>query len=235
MINKRMMEQVHRTGARYKQDCECREKRKRGVKRVRHKHKNVDWSDVDESHRINARAQMLGMTMAGFKRGRANELQILERILKEDDLLTADFLRVGAQVSSCVGRVHIRNKHGRPAGFGTGFMISSRLMMTNNHVLSNAIDASNCTIEFDFVEGILDSVRASRFFSLDPATFFLTSPGLDYTIIAVDSAYDDSEAQHRGWLTLIEESGIVLVGERLNIIQHPGGAPRKSGCAKTSW
>ena len=172
---------------------------------------------------------MLGIDPEDLAWGRATELQVLERILAEDDLLSADFLRVGARVSSCVGRLHIRDRHRRRAGFGTGFMISPRLMMTNNHVLESAAHGANSTIEFDFVEGILDSVQTSRFFSLDPATFFLTSPGLDYTIVAVGADYDESEARRRGWLNLIEESGKVLVGERLNIVQHPGGGPQKVG------
>jgi thermitase len=108
-------------------------------------------------------------------------------------------------------------------------MISPRLAMTNNHVLENAAHGANSMIEFDFVEGLVESVQRSRFFSLDPGTFFLTSPGLDYTIIAVGTDYDDGEAQRRGWLSLIEQSGKILVGERLNIIQHPGGGPQKVG------
>ena len=66
---------------------------------------------------------------------------------------------------------------------------------------------------------------------LEPAARdeFLTSPGLDYTIVAVGADYDESEARRRGWLNLIEESGKVLVGERLNIVQHPGGGPQKVG------
>ena len=223
MISERLVEQTRRAEDRYKRDYTRREERKHHVAQLLRKKKNVDWSLIDESHRINARAQMLGITMADFERGKATELRMPERILAEDDLIPAEFLHVGARVSSCVGRIHIRDRHRRRAGFGTGFMISPRLMMTNNHVLESAAHGTNSTIEFDFVEGLLDSVQTSRFFSLDPETFFLTSPGLDYTIVAVGTDYDESEAQRRGWLSLIEESGKILVGERLKNVALRAG------------
>ena len=229
MINQRLVEQTRRAEIRYQQDRASRETRKQHVKDLRRKRKKADCSLIDDHGRIIARAQMLGIDPADLAPGETTERRMLERILAEDDLLSADFLRVGARMSTCVGRIHIRDRHRRRAGFGTGFMISPRLMMTNHHVLESPADGANSTIEFDFVEGLLDSVQTSHFFTLDPATFFLTSPGLDYTIVALSADYDAAEAQHRGWMHLIEESGKVLVGERLNILQHPQGGTQKVG------
>lgn len=229
MVGARLIEQTRCAEVRYKRNCIRREERMKEVAKLRRKRGKADWSIIDDEDRISVRAQLLGIDPVDYARGEATELRVLERILAEDDLLPADFLRVGARVSSCVGRVHIRDRYRRRAGFGTGFMISPRLMMTNNHVLESANDAENSTIEFDFVTGLLDSERPSRFVTFDPKTFFITSPELDYTIVAVGAEYDESEAQRRGWLQLIEKSGKVLVGERLNIVQHPRGGPQKVG------
>jgi thermitase len=229
MSDERLIERVLEAEMRYQKDRVERDARKLQIKQLRAKRGKADWSVIDEGKRISARAQMLGIDPMDYPSGEAPELRVLERILADDDLLSADFLRVGARVSSCVGRIHIRDRQRRRAGFGTGFMISPRLLMTNNHVLKAAEDAANSTIEFDFVEGLLDSVQTSRFVSLDPARFFITSPRLDYTIVALGAEYEDAEAQRRGWLHLIEESGKVLVGERLNIVQHPQGGAQKVG------
>ena len=227
MNGKRLNEQTQRAQARYAKDIDRRGERGQHIAEMRKKRGKPEWALIDDAARISARARMLGMVDA-------TELRVLERILGDDELMSADFLRVGARVSSCVGRIHIRDQHRRRAGFGTGFMISRRLMMTNNHVLGSAADAANSTIEFDFVEGLTDSVQRSSFFSLDPQMFFITSRSLDYSIVAVGSEYVDSEAQRRGWLQLIEESGKLLVGERLNIVQHPEGGPQKVALRRNS-
>ena len=219
MITERLIEQNRRAKDRFNHDEKIRENRQQNLKSFR-QGKKADYKRIDDSDRINARADMLGIKLADGDVGEAADRRLLERILTGDDLQSSDFLRVGAQVASCVGRIHIRNRQRRRVGFGTGFMISPRLAMTNNHVLEAAANGANSMIEFDLVEGLVESVQRSRFFSLDPETFFLTSPGLDYTIIALGADYDDAEARRRGWLSLIETSGKVVVGERLNIIQH---------------
>ena len=228
MITQRLMEQNRRAKDRFNHDKKIRENRQQNLKSFR-KGKKADYKRIDDSDRINARADMLGIKLADGDVGEVADQRLLERILTEDDLQSSDFLRVGAQVASCVGRIHIRDRQRRRVGFGTGFMISPRLAMTNNHVIETAANGVNSMIEFDFVEGLVESVQRSRFFSLDPETFYLTSPGLDYTIIALGADYDDAEARRRGWLSLIETSGKVVVGERLNIIQHPQGGPQKVG------
>ncbi len=229
MITERSIEQARRAKNRFNLDKERREERLHHLLQFLRKDKKADYKRIDDSDRINARADMLGIKLADGDVGEASDQRLLERILAGDDLQSSDFLRVGARVASCVGRIHIRNRQRRRVGFGTGFMISPRLAMTNNHVLEAAANGANSMIEFDFVEGLVESVQRSRFFSLDPETFFLTSPGLDYTIIALGADYDDAEARRRGWLSLIETSGKVVVGERLNIIQHPRGGPQKVG------
>ncbi len=219
--------------ARCQEDEANREARQKQVDQVRRRERRgrrrTDWEGIDESKRIIARAKLLGLYDDLVEADLRDEGALLERILKGRDLLSSDFLNMGARVASAVGRVHVRDQRRRARGFGTGFMISHRLMMTNNHVLDDAGDCRFSAIEFDYVEGLVDARRLSSFYGLDAGTFFVTSRLLDYTIVALAPEYDERQAQRRGWLPMIAESGKLVVGERVNILQHPRGGPQEVG------
>ena len=78
----------------------------------------------------------------------------LERVIGKSDLIGVVYLELALAVSRSVGRVHIRTATGQTVGFGTGFMVSPRLLLTNNHVLSSAREASNSRVEFNFQEDL---------------------------------------------------------------------------------
>lgn len=148
----------------------------------------------------------------------------LERLLGTNDLMGIRFLEFGAWVSKAVVRVHIQSSRGEPLGYGTGFMVSPRLMLTNNHVLQNETQASHSRIEFNFETGSDGNLKTSVSSRLAPQALFLTDSELDYTLVALDTG---SEPAAYGWLPLIEEQGKVMVGEWVNIIQHPNGEPKQ--------
>ena len=60
-----------------------------------------------------------------------------------------------------------------PQGYGTGFLVSPRLVLTNNHVLTDAAVAGASRVEFDFQEGIDGKLQSSIFVDFDPAAFFV--------------------------------------------------------------
>src|SRR5262249_40812354 len=62
------------------------------------------------------------------------ETSFLERIISGNNLLGIAFLDLGVTIARTVGRIHV-NSQFQELGFGTGFMISPRLLLTNNHVL----------------------------------------------------------------------------------------------------
>src|SRR5262245_15729645 len=109
----------------------------------------------------------------------------LERVLGQSDFLGIQFIELALAVSRFVGRVHIRQRPGRTAGFGTGFMVSPRLLLTNNHVLPTPAFAANSEIEFDFQVNRLGRPLPVVVYAFEPDTFFLTSEELDYTLVAV--------------------------------------------------
>lgn len=219
--------------ARWDEDKEIREQREEHLRRYREeKGKDGDASSwdvnlIDDERRVRVRALAMGLDEE-IVEGESEE-RLFERIIDKRDLLPADFLRTGARVSAAVARIHVRDASGRRMGFGTGFMISDRLMMTNNHVLENRAECVNSRVEFDFLERFVDSARSTSFFGLDPQRFFLTNVHLDYTIVALDPRYDETQARRRRWLQLISQSGKLLVGERVNIVQHPRGREQEVG------
>jgi endonuclease G len=144
---------------------------------------------------------------------------VIERILGKNDLMSVRYFELGVRVARSVGRIHVRTPKG--SGFGTGFMVSPRLMLTNNHVLEDASIAANCKVEFDFQEGADGKLRTSTFMNFDPATFFVTDKALDFTLVALKG--DVGPIAKMGFNGLSAEEGKVIVGEYVSIIQHPSG------------
>jgi endonuclease I/V8-like Glu-specific endopeptidase len=151
----------------------------------------------------------------------------LERIIRgRNDLVGLSFLELGLRVASTVGRVNIRSSFNTITGYGTGFMVSPRLLLTNNHVLRDEQMAARSQVEFNYQATFSGRFLASQFFDLDPATFFLTDKALDYTLVAVKET-ENRPLRSYCWLPMIEEEGKVLVGDHLTIIQHPSGEPKQ--------
>jgi hypothetical protein len=146
-------------------------------------------------------------------------LAVIERILGKNDLMSVRYFELGIRVARSVGRVHVRTPKG--SGFGTGFLVSPRLLMTNNHVLEDASIAGNCKVEFDFQEGPDGRLRTSIFMNFDPDAFFVTDKALDFSVVALKG--DLAPIAKMGFNGLSAEEGKVIVGEYVSIIQHPNG------------
>jgi len=143
----------------------------------------------------------------------------LERVMGSNDLIGFRFFEQGLQVGRSVGRVHIHDPQ-RGKGYGTGFLVSPELFLTNNHVIESPECAQASRAEFNYQRGIGDAMLPSEMFDFDPERFFLTNAELDYTLVAIKEPED---AQEYGWLRLISTTGKLMIGEKVNIIQHPNG------------
>jgi endonuclease G len=144
----------------------------------------------------------------------------LERLLGRNDLMSILYLERGVIAARTVCRITIRTSTTSTAqGFGTGSLVSPRLLLTNNHVLRSAAIARFSVAEFDFQETLASAAPQSRFFQLDPDAFFLTDPTLDFTLVAVRDP--EQILQPYGWNQLVAEEGKVRKGEPVTIIQHP--------------
>jgi endonuclease G len=156
----------------------------------------------------------------GIVGGRVEDINPLEIIQGFNDLISVHFLEKGWLAARAVGRIHISSG----MGFGTGFMISPHLMMTNNHVLPDSETATHSFVEFDYQLGADGRLMRVQEFDFAPEEFFLTNSDLDFTVVAVKPLNNrEWQVADYGWLTLIADENKVIVGEKLNIIQHPGG------------
>jgi endonuclease G len=147
----------------------------------------------------------------------------LERVLDTDDLVHTDWLRRGDAAADTVAKVHT------PAGDGTGFLVSDHLLLTNHHVLPDPAAATASEAWFRYVtdDGRPDPLVLLDF---DPARCFVTSPvgELDFTLVAVAALPDGSApGQTFGHVPLVGAVGKMMIGQPVNIIQHPGGRPRR--------
>jgi endonuclease G, mitochondrial len=204
----------------------------------------TDLFSVDTPARVERRLERIAnhplaqSAISADKRMRTDRIESLpaidfrqlvqERVLGQNDLMPVSYLEYALRVSQSVGRVIIRSNSLRVIGYGTGSMISPRLLMTNNHVLATIIAARSSAIEFNYQSDLDGKMRPSQTYELDPDTFFITDPELDYTIVAVkDSTPEQPPLSSFGWNRLIEEQGKVIIGEYVNIIQHPSGEPKQ--------
>jgi V8-like Glu-specific endopeptidase len=190
---------------------------------------------VETAERIEARLKRLTHAAAAAPRPAETaplpEAQVLraiglERTIGQSDFQGIAFLELGLAVSRFVGRVSIRSSPGRGVGFGTGFMVSPRLLLTNNHVLPSPGAAEFSEVEFDYQNDRTGRPLPLVPFALEPQTFFMTGVDLDFTLVAVaEGSRQDTPAPlaRYGWSRLIAEEGKILIGEHVNIIQHPKG------------
>ncbi|MDX2229195.1 MAG: endonuclease [Leptolyngbyaceae cyanobacterium bins.349] len=157
----------------------------------------------------------------------ATAVSTQERILNTNDLIGVNFLERGANVARSVARIRARASNGNQ-GFGTGFLVSPRLLLTNNHVLPDVQAAALSRVEFDYQDGADGNPKQAVVFDLEPNTLFLTDVKLDYTLVAVQpTSRNGTSLAGFGWLPLIEAEGKVIVGESVSIIQHPDGDPKQ--------
>ena len=109
---------------------------------------------------------------------------------------------------------------------GTGFLISPRLLITNNHVIGSPDEARLMAAEFDYELDIDDHPLTVTRFALAPEQFFLTDDidSLDYTVVAVGPRQDGpKELSAFGALPLSNARNKHALGDFVNIIQHPDG------------
>jgi endonuclease G, mitochondrial len=157
----------------------------------------------------------------------AADPMVLERIMGTNDLMGIFFLELGLRISRSVCRISVRQANGSLLGYGTGFLVSPRLLLTNNHVLGTAGESSHSVLEFNYQVGFKGQMNTSALFPLAPQDFFLTDARLDYTLVAVQGEANGNTLASFGWNRLIAETGKAIIGEYLNIIQHPNGEPKQ--------
>lgn len=151
----------------------------------------------------------------------------IERIIMGNDLFPIAYLQLGLNAGKSVARISIRDRIGRVIGYGTGFLVSPSLLLTNNHVLNNKDLAFNSIAEFNLEDDEHFNPKQVVSFRFDTDKLFITDEELDFTLVALkESSIDGSGITDFGFLPLLSQEGKILEGEYVSIIQHPEGGPK---------
>jgi len=140
-----------------------------------------------------------------------------------NDLLSIETLELGLDIARSVGLVRME-----PFGRGTGFLVGLDIMMTNWHNIPDIETARKSKFVLDFEENDLGARKQAQEFKLDPDKFYVSNPEFDFALVAVkpQSRLRKALADY-GTHLLIEEEGKIIVGQPVNIIQHPKGERKK--------
>lgn len=152
----------------------------------------------------------------------------MERVIGASrDFLQFRYLTRALKAGRSVCRLVTVIGNGRVA-YGTGFLVSPRLLLTNHHVLSTAQAASVTRAQFNYELDDRDQVSEQQEFSLEPARFFLNDKAHDFALVAITAkSKSGAAAASFGFCQLIAAEGKIIPGERVNIIQHPKGEPKQ--------
>ena len=153
----------------------------------------------------------------------------VDRLVTGGDALNVSYLERGMIAADAVARVEVRNGESELVGYGTGFMVSPRLLLTNHHVLPSADDAAQSWVHFRYEYDALGRLLEPCVFALDPSTLFFTDPELDTTVVAIAPETPDGRQRvsRFGWLRLSASADTIVPGEWLTMVHHPDGRPKQ--------
>jgi endonuclease G, mitochondrial len=168
-------------------------------------------------------------------------LPVKEVVVGQDERLPVSFLEKGLEVSRSVARVLVPcvfdGVHNNRFVFGTGWLIAPGLLITNHHVVSARDEIESPVKNSDLEAQVNRSViwfdyqeRDRPYVAYLFAEMLCTNPVLDYAILRLKSI-SNSEASipitDWGFLSIVRNLHSLKKGDRLNIIQHPQGGPKR--------
>lgn len=149
-----------------------------------------------------------------------------ERVIGRNDLLPINYFERGLLAARAVGRIGDLSNGEADAFWGTGFMVSPNLILTNNHVLEDVRAAQNAIVEFNYQRDARGQLSPTRRFRLNPDIAFFTSPktDLDYSLIGVEPVAISGgfALAEQGFLRLNPSLHKVEEQDFVSLIQHPG-------------
>ena len=151
---------------------------------------------------------------------------VLEKIIGSTDFLDIRYLEAGVAAARAVCRIDIRDALGRVVGYGTGSLVSPRLLLTNHHVLPDAEVARRSGAEFNYQDGLDGQPLQAAMFGLDPDAFFVADAERDFSLVAV--AAGEQALSLFGLNPLIEAEGKALVES-----SSPSSSIRRAGRSRS--
>lgn len=146
-----------------------------------------------------------------------------------NDLQPIAFMTEGAAVRRAVAKVVVDTDTYYKEG--SGFLVSPRVLITNQHVVRDEAAAHQTVVIFDYELDEFGRPRPASRFRLDPTRLKRFSPevgGLDYALIALGDPIDgDATIADLGYCPISNSADRHLIGMSVNIIQHPGGGHKQ--------
>lgn len=191
-------------------------------------------AEPDSERKVSRIARVTGLSVSQAKRvaqyEKPDDLHVPEvqrRRAEAIQGLTTDFVPVAfvelARIAAnAVGRVVT----GQFRALGSGFLISDRLLLTNNHVIPDPEKAREYFVEFLYEIDVMQQPRVLTRYRLQPDDFFFTRPedDLDFTVVAMGEVRDGGATlASLGFCPLYARDDKHILGEFVNIIQHPDG------------
>jgi endonuclease G len=177
----------------------------------------------DSTVRKRAYARRRGLDITRLRTARDLDAA-LEKVVGTPDFLPGRWIRRARAAAEAVAR--IKRTDGT---YGTGFLVTPWLLMTNHHVLEDVDTAAGASATFRYEENDDEEVQDTVRLSLQPERCFLSSPveELDLTLVAVAPTEDGQPpGVSFGYIPAQGKTGKVLIGQPVNIVQHPDGRPR---------
>ena len=119
--------------------------------------------------------------------GKEEFTESMEAVWGQNNLISAHFLTEGAEIQKAIAMVTLKVAKGslQPgSGWGSGFLLSNSLFMTNNHVIPNKAFCDDVNMQFMYQDNYnTEPAITSEFFETNEHSFFHTNANLDYTIV----------------------------------------------------
>lgn len=182
-------------------------------------------ADVDSGRWRNAEADPT--RAAAFEARLERRTGPEEAIWGENDFQPAAFLTEGSTVRRAVARVLVQSDSATKSG--SGFLVSSELFLTNQHVLDDADAAQSAIVIFDDELDENGRPKAQSKYRLAPERFFEASPEnqLDFALVALgDRIEGNASVEELGFCALSSAPDRHRIGMPVNIIQHPNALPK---------
>ena len=146
---------------------------------------------------------------------------------KTVDFVDVSFFERGLRAARAVARIITKDG----AACGTGFLISPRLLMTNNHVIGSAAESAGLLAEFEYQRDLDGKTMSVTRYAFAPGRCFLTNgqDDLDYTIVAMgERVLGQKPLAQFGHLPISNARNKHQLGDFVNIIQHPDGRMKEA-------
>jgi V8-like Glu-specific endopeptidase len=144
-----------------------------------------------------------------------------EKIIGENTLLPVAVFEAAVAAARAVVRIRV-NPTGGPGWVGTGFLVAGNRIMTCNHVIRNQDHLKATICEFNYQLDVAGHELRVIEVPPNPDGRFQTDPVVDFSVFELMEAIAPDLA-----VPVRFAKGKVREGQRVALIQHPGGRPKE--------